>query len=248
MEKKIDAMVVGLVTVFVYFMTLAPTTKLYVSKFFIFYFLFTLGGFLYYQWAKKTEKEPHITNQFIFLLSTTALLWVGITGWYFSPFFYLLYLLGVLYAFIFSPGVTFVFVSVLTLLFLPNVGSIDLGFDIVTLMSLFSMVPLTYYLQKEYLHLKESEKKVLILEKENIQYKNKVEEVLSNKITRVVVDLRQPINDMKQTVLFLKRTEKTPKTVKHLDKMSDIVEDALSQLEKFETTTTGKKVVHTKGS
>ncbi len=246
MNTKVSAIIVGFATAFVYYLTILPSTKVYVSKFFIFYFLFTLCGFLYYQWAHKHEARSQATSQFIFLLSMTVLLWVGITGWYFSPFFYLLYLLGVLYAFIFSPIVTFVFVAVLSFLFLPNVGSIDLSFDIVTLLSLFSMVPLTYYLQKEYLHLKESEKKVLVLERENQKYKNKVEEVLSNQITRVSVDLKQPINDIKQTVLFLKRSEKTPKTMKHLRKMEDLVADALSQLDTFETRTTGKKLLHTK--
>lgn len=246
MYTKISAIVVGFVTIFVYFLTTAPDTKLYVSKFFIFYFLFSLGALCYYRWSRSNKAEAHITNQLVFLLSVTVLMWVGMTGWYFSPFFYLLYLLGVLYAFIFSPLVTFAFAGTLTVLFLPNVGSIDLSFDLITLVSLLSMVPLTLYLQRVYLHLKESEKKVLILERENMQYKSKVEEVLANKITRVVVDLKQPINDMKQTVLFLKRSETTPKTLKHLDKMSDIVEDALSQLESFETTTTGKKTVHTK--
>ncbi len=148
MNTKISSLIVGAATVFVYFMTIVPSTKIYVSKFFIFYLIFSLAGFIYYQWSHRGNIETRTSNQFIFLLSMTVLLWVGITGWYFSPFFYLLYLLGVLYAFIFSPLVTFVFVTVLSVLFLPNVGSIDVSFDIVTLLSLFSMVPLTYFLQK----------------------------------------------------------------------------------------------------
>ena len=246
MNTKISAIVVSFATAFVYLMTILPATKIYVSRFFIFYFLFTLGGVIYYQGAHKHKTPTHTTNQFVFLLSITALLWVGITGWYFSPFFYLLYLIGVLYAFIFSPFVTLAFVSMLCLLFLPNVGSIDLSFDIVTLLSLFSMVPLRFYLQREYLRLKESEKKVLILERENQKYKNKVEEVLANRITRVAVDLKQPVNDIKQTLSFLRKTETTPKTVKYLKKMQGLVENALIQLETFETSTTGRKLVHTR--
>src|SRR3990167_3294972 len=196
MNNKINGLLVASTTIFVYFVTILPQTKMYVTRLFLFYFVFTICAFLYHLWINHRKLSSNTTNQFVFILSTTALFWVGLTGWYFSPFFYLLYLLGILYAFIYSPFVTFIFASILSFLFFPNIGSIDVGFDIVTLLSLFSMVPITYFLQKEYLRLKESENKVLILERENQKYKNKVDEVLGNRITRVAVDLKQPINDI----------------------------------------------------
>ena len=246
MNSKISAIVVGCTTIFVYFLTTLTVTKMYVSKFFLFYVIFTIAGFTYHQWAHKNDPKSVSSKQFIFLLSTTVLMWIGVTGWYFSPFFYLLYLLGVLYAFLFTPGVTFVFITVLSVLFLPNLGIHNLSYNIVTLLSLFSVVPLTFFLQKEYLNLKESEKRVLVLEEQNQVYKSKVDEALANQVTKVVVGLKEPINDVKQTILYLRRSETTPNTVKQLKKIEDLVENALSQLEDFETSATGKKLVHTK--
>ncbi len=165
------------------------------------------------------------------------------TGWYFSPFFNWLYLLAIAMSFLYDPEISAIFVLVLVGLFLPNIGAIDIMLDMLFIASLVFIIPLTYFLRREYLKLKENEKKILILEKEREHYKDKVEEVLANKMIRFAVELREPINDIKQIAYFMEETG-------HLDKAKNekiikLAERSINELRQFEETTTGKKNVKT---
>ena len=174
------------------------------------------------------------------------MLWVGVTGWFFSPFFYILYLVAIVLAFMYSPFVTFAFTITLLGLFAPNIGSIDTTIDIITMLSLFSVVPLTYFLQKEYLRLKENEKKVLILDDEKRILKNKVDEVLLNKVIKFSAQLRQPVNDMRQLALVAQRHKDPSKVSKAFHQIIKLGEESLNRIEEFEEKVTGINLVHTK--
>lgn len=158
MTSLINAVLVSFITIFVYIATSQRAFDLYLVKLFQFYLVFSMCAFIYYIWAKHKTVHKRSISYFIFILSTTVLFLVGLTGWYSSPFFYLLYLLAILYTFIFSGFTTFVFIIILIGLFIPNIGSIDIGFDLVTIGALCTVVPLSYFLKREYQKLKIIEK------------------------------------------------------------------------------------------
>jgi len=125
---------------------------------------------------------------------------------------------------------------------------IDFTVDVITIISLVSVVPLTYFLQKEYLDLKQTEKKVLILEEDSKELKNKVDEVLTNKITKFSVDLRQPVNDIRQVALVCMKSKDPKKIQEALHKIAILGRESLDQIERFEVAVTGKGLVHTKST
>ncbi|MDA1317235.1 MAG: hypothetical protein O3B87_04385 [bacterium] len=94
-------------------------------------------------------------------MTAAILLVVAATGWFFSPFFFALYLLALLLAFEFESAASIGFIGVLAVLFSLNVGKVDIAYDFLVILSLVSFIPLTFYLRKEFLKLKETEKRDL---------------------------------------------------------------------------------------
>lgn len=244
-RNRLQAPIVVLVTFLTYFFTVISATKSYALQAIILYLFFVLLGLSYILFFREKNKEqnPLVRDLMIYAVMVLVLLWVGVTGWFISPFFYLLYLLGIALAFLFSPLASFAYVLVLTLVFLPNVGSIDLSLDIAQLISLFSIIPLTHVLRSEYLKLRESEKKILILQDEKKPYKTSAEEVLSNKMSRFGVTLREPISDIRQLALFAKKLKEEAEREKNRTRIVSLAEKALRRLREFEEETTGTKLV-----
>src|SRR3989344_3062956 len=166
MRKYFGAISVAVLTFLVFFLTTFPATRPVVNDLFLLYIAVVFLGSLYYHIARRSISNNKINDLYLTTIFMALLFWFGVTGWFFSPFFYLLYLLAIVLAFILSPFATLLFVISLIGLFAPNIGSIDITLDFVTVLSLFSIVPITYFLQKEYLYLRQQEKKVLILEEE----------------------------------------------------------------------------------
>ena len=240
------ALAVSFLTLCVFFLTSNPVTKGAINSLFVLYIFTATAGLLYWPFARKAVQSPFIQNLYFFAIIAALLLWVGVTGWVFSPFFYFLYLLAIILAFMFSPFVTLMFALTLVGLFMPNVGSIDLTIDLITMIALLSVVPITYFLQREYLQLKQAEKKVLILEEETNEIKNKVDALLVNKIIKMAVNLRQPINDMRQLAMVSLRRSKDKEVKERLHKVIVLGQESLDQIEQFEEKVTGKRLVHTR--
>jgi hypothetical protein len=190
---------------------------------FLLYIAVAFFGSLYFPIARKNIRNKTVLSTYMLIIFVAMLFWVGVTGWFFSPFFYLLYLLAIVLSFILSPFATLLFVITLVGLFSPNIGSIDITLDFITIMSLFSIVPITYFLQKEYLYLRQQEKKVLILEEETQDLRNKVDEVLRNRVIKFAVNVRQPVNDMKQMAIFAQSEgkEKVHTALQKIAKLGD---------------------------
>lgn len=243
MNHRLVAIFTVFITVAIYILTVLPVTRDVVNSMFVLYIVAVIVGFMYYPIARKSIRDNKIMAVYLFLLFIAVMFWVGVTGWFFSPFFYLLYLVAIVMSFAYSPFVTLLFVLALVGLFIPNIGSIDIMIDVITLLSLFSVVPLTYFLQKEYLSLKESENKVLILESERGDIKNQAEEVLLNKVIKHSVDLRQFVNDIKQ-IAYYAQTENKDRMMKELKKIVSLADTSLSTIEEFEVRVTGKKLFH----
>lgn len=187
--------------------------------------------------------ENHL---FVYLLTASVLFLVASTGWFFSPFFFVLYLLAVFMAFIFSPAVLISFVLLLVILFSFNIGEVDLSYDFLVVLSLLVTIPLSLYLRKEYLHLKETEKKILVLRKEKEEnYQDIIQEILANKVNSFSADIRQPINDTKQLAFYIREHHSSKELSESLDKIIFSSEEALKILSLFEAGTTGKKILST---
>jgi hypothetical protein len=244
MQKFMGGITVAAVTIVVFLLTTFTGTSTIVNSMFLLYIAIAFFGSLYFPVARKNIRNKTVLSTYMLIIFVAMLFWVGVTGWFFSPFFYLLYLLAIVLSFILSPFATLLFVITLVGLFSPNIGSIDVTLDFITIMSLFSIVPITYYLQKEYLYLRQQEKKVLILEEETQDLRNKVDEVLRNRVIKFAVNVRQPVNDMKQMAIFA-QTEGKEKIHTALKKIAKLGDESLSLIEDFEVSVTGKKLVHT---
>jgi hypothetical protein len=235
--------IIPLLTLFVFFLTrFSPLSFLKLH--------FTLLSFialiLYGYFLKKKGVDMTSDKQFIYLLTASVLFLVASTGWFFSPFFFVLYLLSVFLAFIFSPSASIVFVVLLVILFSFNIGEVDLAYDFLIVLSLLTTIPLSLYLRKEYLRLKQTEKKILVLEKEKGEtYEDIIQEVLANKVNNFSADMRQPINDTKQLAFYIQKHHKNQEINESLNKIIFSSEEALKILSDFEAGTTGKKILST---
>lgn len=224
---------VSFLALFSYLFTLHPVTRQYSLHVLIFLVLYFFAIFLF---------RRQYRDLLIHIFTLIVLFSVGITGWFFSPIFHWLYLLTIAFAFLFSPVVSTAFALVLASVFIPNIGSIDLKLDLLTLISLVLIIPLSYILRREYLKLKENEKKILILEKEIKKDVSQVEEVLANKVIKFSAEMREPVNDMKQLAYFA-RSQKTTKSKGDTEgKIILLADKTLQLLKMFEENTTGKKL------
>lgn len=237
MLKKISLEGFGIIgfTLFVYLLSIIPLTKplqLHVL-------IVTLTIFISCILLKVRHR-----NFIVYSLILILLLGVSITGWFLSPLFYWLYLGAIIIAFIYGQVISTIFVGILILIFLPNlIGTFDVGWNLLTLISLLLIIPLTYYLRREYLNLKEKEKRILILEKDHQTYKNNVEEILSNKVSAFAVELREKINDISQLSFVVDKAIQNPKERYMVDNIRKLAIDTIKIIQKFEESTTGKRLV-----
>lgn len=237
MLKKISVEGVGIIgaTFLIYMLSIIPLTKPFQLHLLIFVLIIFFSGLLF-----KIKNR----NFIVYSLMSVLLLSVSVTGWFLSPFFYWLYLGAIIIAFIYSQIISTLFIGVLILILLPSlIGSFDLGWNMLTLISLLLIIPLTYYLRREYLNLKEKEKQILILEKDHQTYKNEVDEILANKVSLLAVGLREKINDISQLSFVVDKAIQNPKERYMVDNIRKLAIDAIKIIQKFEESATGKKMV-----
>jgi len=197
-----------------------------------------------YLFALRRKGEAVLHNRrFIYLTTIFILFLVVSTGWFFSPFFFLLYLLGIVLAFIFPVQISTGFIITLVILFSFNIGEVDLAYDFLIVLSLLLTIPLSLFLRKEYLKLKEAENEILVLQKEKENNINTVEAILANKINNVAVNLKQPINDIKQLAFRMGDIKEKQKLETNRKRILASSEEALRILKEFEEQSTGKKLV-----
>lgn len=144
----------------------------------------------------------------------------------------------------YAPSVSIGFIVTLVALFSFNIGEVDLAYDFLIILSLLTTIPVGLFLRKEYLKLKESHKEILVLKHDQEQYKNKLEEVLANTMNNFAVNLRQPLNDIKQ-LAYLMEKAKGKNEDKDRERIIASSEEALRILKDFEEETTGKKLLTT---
>lgn len=242
MDKFKSSAIMVVLTLGVYALTKNPLT----APFKLHLLLLVLLGFAYY-WYYLSRRKVSIfaSSGFVCLFIVLALLLVGATGWFFSPFFFTLYLLGIMLALMYAPLTSFAFTATLVILFSFNIGEVDLAYDFLVILSLLSTIPAGLFLRREYLHLKEGAKEILVLKHEHEKYKNELEEVLANTMNSFAVSLRQPLSDIKQLSYRLAKVEGKPEEKKDQQRIIASVEEALRLLKSFEEDATGKKLLST---
>lgn len=247
LQQLIEGIILALLTLVVYLFTINPVTKQY-SIYALSVSLVLLVVFYVYSLRRVDDAawrmHARIFKILAFTFTSAMLLWVGTTGWYFSKFFYLLYLLGISLAFLFSTSVAFSFILVLIAILLPQIGDINTNFDIVSVLSLLLIVPLAYFLSHTYLKVKEREKKILILENERKNLESKVDELLQNRITKISANLREPINDIKQLAYYIPKISTKKEKEEYRQRIIKSSEKALTLVRGFEEETTGRKLLN----
>jgi signal transduction histidine kinase len=232
----IEGFILFLLTVLVYIFTIHPLTRQYN--------IFLLAAiFLFFLTLLITNKKN--SQVFIFVSIFLILTLVGITGWFGSPLFSWLYVLAIAISFVFSEFVANIFALILVLLFLPSLRSFDLTFELLTIFSLLLIIPVADFLRNKYLSLKEKENDILILKNENKEYGTKLSEILANKVSKESVDLKEPINDIKQMISFYKATKK-PMKQSDYSKIIDLTNKSLRIIDDFEEKATGEELAKTK--
>lgn len=228
------------ITLLVYFLSKNPFT----SSLRLQFALLSLIALLVYSYFLKKRGTPYIEDtKFRYLLTIVVLFLVASTGWFFSPFFFVLYLWAVFLAFLFSPKASMSFVITLVILFSFNIGDVDRAYDFMVVLSLLTTIPLSLFLRKEYIKLKESQKEILVLQKQKENFNSTVEEVLANKISSMAVALKQPINDIKQLTFRMEDEKVKQKLELDRERILASSEEALRVIKEFEEQSTGKKLM-----
>ncbi|MDA1169457.1 MAG: hypothetical protein O3A36_03910 [bacterium] len=177
--------------------------------------------------------------------SVVILLLVGGTGWFLSPFFFLLYLLPIYLGFLYVPSVAFGFLSALLIIFASSVGEVNVSFDVMTLLSLLLVIPLVIYLRKRFLILKQTDKDILILEEDSgIKDTDTIAILLANRITNLGVTIRQPLSFIKQAAMVLLEEDLTPKeATEYLKRIKSTAIESLKDIREFEGDTSANEVL-----
>ncbi|MDO8512467.1 MAG: hypothetical protein Q7S57_04295 [bacterium] len=159
---------------------------------------------------------------------------VSVTGWFHSPFFFALYLLGVGLSFIYPFRVSVVYTLSLIFIFLFS-GDVEGSFDIMLLLSLLSVIPISLALRRDFLKVQQDQKDILVLETGDDKNNSALENLLQNSVNRVGVNLRQPVTYLKQGLAELEEENLSPKeAATMLKKMRDTVEEIFTIIREFE--------------
>ncbi len=190
----------------------------------------------------KNQKLALVKNT---VHTLTILFLVGGTGWFLSPFFFLLYLLPIYLGFLYTPNIAFGFLAALLIIFSASIGEVDISFDIFTLFSLLLVIPLLIYLRKKYLILRQTNKDILILQEESgIKDADTIASLLSNKITSLGVTVRQPLTFIKQAAIMLLEEELTPKEATvYIKRIKATAMETLDYIRQFEGDTSANEVL-----
>lgn len=176
---------------------------------------------------------------------TTILLLVGGTNWFFSPFFFLLYLVPLYLGFLFTPLVAFSFLAALLVVFSAQVGEVDYAYDAMTLLSLLLVIPLVIYLRKKYLILRQTSKDILILQEEGgIRNVDTIQRLLANRVTNLGVTVRQPLTFVKQAATILLDEKLDAEEMKtYLKRIQTTATETLEHIREFEGKTSANEVL-----
>ncbi len=170
---------------------------------------------------------------------------VGSSGWFFSPFFFMLYLMAIALGFMYTPLVAVGFTLGLVVIFTSSIGEVSPTADFLTLLSLLSVIPITIVLRKSFLLVQQERKGILILESDE---KNKdlsaLDSVLTNQVNKIAIVLRQPITYIRQGLALLKADALTEEEYPEvIMRMSNAADEVFTLIKEFEAGTTSNTLL-----
>lgn len=206
---------------------------------YVFLFALILTTFL----VERTKTLSRNIKVITLLLTSFVLSAVGATGWFQSPFAFTLYFLVVMIAFVYPPGVALTLVVMLFMFVLITLPHGDPTNNFLTVLSLLTIIPVTFYLREQFLRLKEAEKSILMLKKRTGPFSDEIDEMLSNIMTRFAAKLRGKLTTIKQ--LAHRTTTLTDTTKKkYTEKMlTALIDETIHELNRFEEETTNEKLL-----
>lgn len=207
-----------------------------------------LLGLIGFWVLKKGEVGENAQKDKLVAITIFSITLIGASSWFFSPFFFLFYLLIIAITFLFDKKVSLGFVVSLIAIFVFNVGEVDIAYDSLVLLSIILAYPVALYLRSEYLKLQEAQKRILVLEREKQTdgqaTSTTVEKLLLNKVTSLSAYMRQPLVNVKihASRLLDKKSLGKEKTQEYLKRIYVSAVAALTELNRFDEETTGRKI------
>ncbi len=243
-----EAVVISLITFFIYFFTSSSLTGTYAPLLFVFCLISIVFLCLFLLTSLESIPQRSLFYKLLLFFSIGAALFtVGLSGWFNSPFFYFIYCLAFALAFLFNALTSFTFVLTLVavLLLRPNI-LYNLN-SVISLCSLFLVVPFSYLITKLHLQFKQKEKSILILQDAQtdaeLEKQTTAQKALHNKVIKFAASLREDISDIKQLTYLVSKSKSAEELTKRQREISYSVEDALQKIKNFETETTGLTIM-----
>lgn len=196
-------------------------------------------------WFLKGSEGENVSKRKLIDVVIFGLALVGATNWFFSPFFFILYLLAIAVTFEYDAGAGLGFIIALVLLFVFNVGEVDVAYDSLVLLSLLVTFPIALYLRKEYIKLQEGQKRILVLERESQDAKDTVSKLLANVVTNLTAEVRGPLVNIKNyshAVLLKMPKAKKSKEKTYIERVYESALLALRMVNEFDEKSTGKTI------
>jgi len=192
---------------------------------------------------KKLPRSLLVALWAVFVLAL-----VGSSGWFFSPFFFTLYLLAIALGFIYAPLVAVGFTLGLLVIFTSSIGEISPTADFLTLLSLLSVIPITIVLRKTFLVVQQERKGILILESdEKNPSVSALDSVLTNQVNKIAIILRQPITYIRQGLALIKDDALTEEEYPQvITRMSSAADEVFTLIKEFETQATKNRLMSRK--
>lgn len=194
--------------------------------------LVLLGILIVLRFVPTVPRDVRIT-----LWTLVVLGLVGSSGWFFSPFFFALYLTAIALGFLYTPSAAIAFTLALIVTFAASIGEVDATADFLTLLSLLSVIPITIVLRKSYLLVQQEKKGILILEaEERGSGITSLDTILGNAVNRIGIMLRQPLTYLRQGLALLEEGKLTDKEYPEVvRRMRSGTDDLFTLLKEFES-------------
>lgn len=189
--------------------------------------------------ARFIPSFPRQAKTILWTLVVVSL--VGATGWFYSPFFFALYLMAIVLGFLYTPTVSVTFTVSLLALFASSLGELDPTADFLTLLSLLSVIPITIALRKSFLLVQQEKKGILILESDSGKESGitSLDAILSNQVNRVAILIRQPITYIRQGLSLLNEKKLSSAEGEDvLKRMGKSADEVFTIIKEFESQTT----------
>ena len=217
------------------------TSLPYVNRFTPIISLLLLALALGARFAVKLPRKLTVAAWVLFVLTL-----MGSSGWFFSPFFFALYLAAIALGFMYTPMVTIGFTLGLLTIFASSVGEVSPTADFLTLLSLLSVIPITMVLRKSYLLVQQEKKGILILESEERDSGlSSLDAVLTNQVNKIAITIRQPITYIRQGMALLKENTLTAEEYPAvIERMSRAADEVFTLIKEFESDTTQNKLLN----